>query len=229
MMRARQSVRGAQGSMGGTRPLRRDTVNVTETQGHKAPRVRLQPNVKKIVEAISCVAGEGERRGYILSQFDILKTLFLADKSHLNKYGRPVTFDNYHAMRHGPVPSLSYSCLKQTDGAMALLRRHGIKAFPWKRSARPGADGSYRYRALKKAPDENVLSESDIKALSDALTTVKSLPYLELRKMLHADEAYLEAWEGDSPKKSFLISYGMLFQTPNFGLAERVQFLSKTN
>ena len=66
-------------------------------------------------------------------------------------------------------------------------------------------------------------------ALADALTTVKSLPYLELRKLLHADEAYLEAWEGDSPKKSFLMSYAMLFQSRDPQLAERVQFLSKTS
>jgi uncharacterized phage-associated protein len=202
---------------------------VTESQGHKAPRVRLQPNVKKIVEAISCVIGEGERQGYVLSQFDILKTLFLADRWHLNTYGRPVTFDNYHAMRRGPVPSLAYDILKETGRAMATVRREGIRALPWKRSAQPDARGVYRYRSGKKTTDDEVLSESDTKALADALTKLKGLTYLELRKILHDDIAYVEAWEPESNIKSFVMSYGMLFDAPNFELAERVQFLSKTS
>lgn len=215
--------------MEGKRPLRRCIATLAEVQGNQAPRVRLQPNVKKIVEAISFVIGEGEKRGYVLTQYDILKTLFLADKAHLNTFGRPITFDNYHAMRNGPVPSLAYDVLKQAPSALAAASREGFRTLPWTRTAQPEpGSGRYYYSNGKSAADEDVLSESDVRALADALTTVKSLRFRELRKMLHSDEAYLEAWDGDSRAKSFLMSYGMLFETPNFELAERVQFLSKT-
>ncbi len=81
-------------------------MEMTEPKKHEAPRIELEPDIRKILEAISYVIAEGRRRCLLVEQYDILKTLFLADKSHLNKFGRPVTFDNYFAMRAGPVPSL---------------------------------------------------------------------------------------------------------------------------
>src|SRR5262245_14308697 len=43
-----------------------------------------------------------------LPEFDkgkACKLLFLADKLHLVRYGRPVTGDRYWALEHGPVPT----------------------------------------------------------------------------------------------------------------------------
>src|SRR5260370_34242127 len=102
---------------------------------HSAPRVRLKPHVGKILAAIAYVIAFGETRKLGVTQYDILKTIFLADKAHLNKYGRPITFDNYVAMRAGPVPSLAYDLLKEKQSKINQVR---ITSLPWKR---PGATG----------------------------------------------------------------------------------------
>ena len=60
-----------------------------------------------------------------ITQYDIVKSLFLADKAHLNRYGRPITFDNYFAMKDGPVPNLAYNLLKRDNYSLRRLRNQG--------------------------------------------------------------------------------------------------------
>jgi uncharacterized phage-associated protein len=190
--------------------------------GHAAPKVNLKPNVGKILSAIAYVIASGEKRHFTITQYDILKTLFIADKIHLNKYGRPITFDNYYAMRAGPVPSLAYDFLKERQAKMKQLR---ISSLPWSR--RETAAGRFEYyHADPKDIDDN-LSDSDKSSLSDALTTIKSLTFAQIRKLTHDDPAYEEAWRDEGDQKSFLMSVGMLFDSPDFEEAEALAFQSK--
>ena len=39
--------------------------------------------------------------------------MFLAEKYHLVRYGRPITGDRYDAMKDGPVPSFTYDLFKK--------------------------------------------------------------------------------------------------------------------
>ena len=49
--------------------------------GQAAPRVRLKPNVQKIVAAITYVIARADARRIPVTQYDILKTIFIADSS----------------------------------------------------------------------------------------------------------------------------------------------------
>ena len=89
-------------------------------------------SIEKSLAAICHVIGLAEKSEYQLTQYDIVKTLFLADRQHLNEFGRPITFDNYVAMTHGPVPSCSYDLLKSNEYRIRHLR---LKALP--RKSRP--------------------------------------------------------------------------------------------
>lgn len=200
-------------------------MEMTEPKKHEAPRIELEPDIRKILEAISYVIAEGRRRCLLVEQYDILKTLFLADKSHLNKFGRPVTFDNYFAMRAGPVPSLAYDLLKEDQPA---IRKYDIGRLPWTKSPREVGSGRCYYSNAKDVVNDDVLSPSDVTALSDAFTAVKGMTFAQVRVLTHSDPAYIEAWKGDEDdKNAFLMSYGMLFDLPDFETAERIQFLSK--
>lgn len=192
---------------------------------HKAPRVTLIPNMDKILDAVCYVIFEAKNRNSELTQYDIVKTLFLADKAHLNKYGRPITFDNYFAMNHGPVPTTTYDLLKENK---RTLNKHDIDVLPWKRTKKEGHN-HYKYSLKsRKTPDFESLSQSDKDALKNALITVKSLTFGQIRKLTHEDSAYEEAWDEDNPaQKSHRMSYGMLFESPNFEAAEHIEFLSK--
>src|SRR5437899_12988053 len=43
------------------------------------------------------------------------KLLFLADKLHLVRYGRPITGDHYWALEHGPVPSTVLNLINDVE------------------------------------------------------------------------------------------------------------------
>jgi uncharacterized phage-associated protein len=193
-------------------------------QRHKAPVVQMVPNTERILEAVLCLLNVAGSRSKRLTQYDIVKSMFLADRSHMNKYGRPITFDNYVAMKHGPVPSFVYDILKDDT---KFERAYGLENQFWKRVPAPGlSSGTFHFFAPTRQADMDVLSETDVDALMDALSMVLSLSFGQIRKLTHDDPAYMDAWEEDSERGSFPISYGLLFDVPDFDLAKDLAFLS---
>lgn len=124
---------------------------------------------------------------YILEHMDgvsnmhkIFKTLYLADRQHLSKYGRTITSDVYIAMEFGPVPS-------RTDDIFKAVR--GDSYFP------AGELKSYfefinRY-TIKPLKHSNVdyLSETDLECLDNAINFCKDKSFNELTDYTH-DFAY---------------------------------------
>lgn len=190
----------------------------------KAPIVMMRQNVPKIVDAILQVVSEAERRAIAVTQYDIVKTIFLADKAHLNRYGRPITFDDYVAMRHGPVPSLVYDLLKQNEKALSRVG----EPLPWQQTKSPERGPSvFCFHSPARSPSDDVLSPSDVSALNDALTTIQSLTFSQIRRLTHEDPAYIDAWEDTDERKQCPMSYGLLFETPDFEKAEGIKFISE--
>lgn len=192
----------------------------------KAPVVKLRPNKQKILHALLYVIREADKRDLKPTQYTILKTFFLADRAHLNRYGRPITFDNYVAMKDGPVASFIYDMLKDK---VDINKTFGLSGPLWKRTAAPEINKkAFLYHSATKEPRElDHISESDQEALSDALTIASALSFHQLRKLTHEDPAYLDAWEDENEAASFAMSYGMLFDIPNFDRAKELSFLSE--
>jgi hypothetical protein len=57
---------------------------------------------KKAVQALNFFA---IKENGAINKMKALKLIWLADRYHIRKYGRPITFDSYLAMKLGPVPS----------------------------------------------------------------------------------------------------------------------------
>lgn len=183
--------------------------------------VRLDPDPTKIVEAIVFVISLAQRRQRP-SQYDIVKTIFLADRNHLNMFGRPVTFDNYFAMQHGPVPSFSYNLLK---GERREVEAVG-GAVPWERHSIPGK--RHFLFSVDRDFDADVLSPSDTEHLESAYRIVRDLGFGGVRKLTHEDAAYLEAWDEEGPDNgSYPMSLSMLFESPDIEQADTLAFLSQ--
>lgn len=194
------------------------------TRASGAPRVRLEPDVDRIIAATGFLIKKAQREGVPLTQYDIVKSLFIADRSHLNKFGRLVTYDNYVAMKHGPVPSLAYDFLKLNKHALA---RHHLERLPWRRkSAEHLGKGCFVFYGAETDESET-LSKSDIKALDAALAVVTQLSFGQVRELTHNDAAYKEAWRPAQGLTSFDMSLGLLFDSPDFEAAEDIQFLSR--
>jgi hypothetical protein len=180
--------------------------------------VELTPNVGRILAALYFVIAEAQRRGRNVSQYDLVKTLFLADRAHLNAWGRPVTYDNYSAMLHGPVPSLAYDLLK---GNIKAMRDHRLHDLPW--TSIPQLKGKKHFFPLDHALEpQEFLSPSDIDVLTEALSVVLSLGFGQIRRLTHEDPAYLDAWRDDGGRAAYAMKLGLFFEEPNFEQAAAV-------
>jgi hypothetical protein len=176
-------------------------------------------NMPRITEAVLFIINEAKGLGFTVTQYDVVKSLFLADEEHLNCYGRPITFDNYVAMEHGPVPDRSYDLLKEDAEVGGRL--------PWVRRPAPElGNGCFSFERPARDADEDVLSPSDMKALRKALKTVKALGFKGVRKLTHDHPAYKEAWRDEPFRRSFPMDYSKLFHAPNPSRAEELAFLS---
>jgi uncharacterized phage-associated protein len=48
-----------------------------------------------------------ELGGGSMNHMKLIKLLYLADRSALLQYGRPITFDHYYSLKHGPILSFT--------------------------------------------------------------------------------------------------------------------------
>lgn len=123
----------------------------------------------------------------------MMKLIFLADKYHLVKYGRPITGDKYDAMQDGPVPSFAYDLFKD------ILR--SPKSEQGKRlAASLVIDETYvlpRF-STKQSYDADQLSRSDIRALDKTIGEFGGRKFEELSSITHAMAAYDNAWKSKS-------------------------------
>jgi uncharacterized phage-associated protein len=114
------------------------------------------------------------------------KVFFIADKAHLNKYGRPVVGDRFIAMDHGPVPSAIYDWFKGNLDLMgdpeALLASVSFERV-----------GRYVKAEAKRNPDISYLAESDIETLAKAVEFCQARPLSVLSAITHREPAWQEA------------------------------------
>jgi uncharacterized phage-associated protein len=125
------------------------------------------------------------------------KLMFLVDKLHLVRYGRPITGDRYWALEHGPVPSTILNLLnnlesKDTADARVQLLAECLEL-----------DRTFenpRYRARQTA-NMDCLSRSDVTALDRVAEVYGSKTFAELRALTHETVAYQRAWNRKPSKK----------------------------
>jgi uncharacterized phage-associated protein len=143
-----------------------------------------------------------------LTPAKLFKLMFLAEKYHLVRYGRPITGDRYDAMKDGPVPSFTYD----------LFKKQVLK--------KPFSDPARRLSAqltinkTKPVPelssvssfDKDQLSVSDIKALDYVILTFGNLPFSKLRKITHDMAAYDNAWRSKGNRESVPMKFEDFFE-----------------
>ena len=118
------------------------------------------------------------------------KLLFLADKHHLVRNGRPVTGDRYAAMEHGPVPSQMKNLLDEVEKGSPVSAESITLASSLQ------LDRSFQYPRITatKQPDLEELSESDIESLEAVIRQFGQKTFTELRAITHEMPAYDRAW-----------------------------------
>ena len=146
------------------------------------------PNTEKVLAAISFLIEEAEKLGYELTQYEIVKTIFKADERHLNEAGRPVTYDNYIAMQHGPVGETAINMLN-SDIDWSII---GLTEAPWARSAPVGRKAVFS--GLSRPCDHDALSPSDERILLAELVETKAQGFTKTRRSTHRNPAWYIAY-----------------------------------
>jgi hypothetical protein len=164
---------------------------------------KLKPNIAKIIESVLYLINAAEKSGVTITQYQIVKALFIADDSHLREFGRPVTFSNYSALKFGPVPSEAYDMLKPSFKWVIYDMEK-----PWNDTPAPEINQhSFKYSLAGRAPNLKALSVSDQKKLEDAFEYVSKNGFGVIKDYTHEHIAYKNAWRDGVDRKSFPINY----------------------
>ena len=135
-------------------------------------------------KAIAAIAYLVEQSGADL--YAVMKMVYLADRTHLGKFGRTITGDEYTAMEKGPLPERSYNMCKYIRG-----QRSYFDALPDARSRLRMIGNNFE---LVSPPDLDVFSKSDLSALNETVSLYRRGQFGAIWKASH-DAAWKAAWE----------------------------------
>ena len=170
---------------------------------------KLKADWKKLLDVVLFLISDAQRTGSPATQYQIVKSIFVADERHLNDYGRPIAFCNYAAMENGPVPSEAFDLLK----ADFEWKKLDLKSAPWKRVPAPHVSKkAFQFKDVTRPPNMKALSETDVEYLREALATIRALGFLGTKDFTHRHIAYRSAWKEDEKRKSFPIDYTLLLK-----------------
>jgi uncharacterized phage-associated protein len=153
-----------------------------------------RPKLDKIVELLLYLAHK--RPG--ADKYQAVKFFYLADREHLRRYGRPITFDNYYALWYGPVPS---STLDLLNGASPALLGGSSKTLPFRTEkgvvkAKSGKETETTFiREPLRPVNLEIFSKSDLEVFDEVLSKYGNASFDDLYNETHKHFAYLNAWE----------------------------------
>lgn len=121
------------------------------------------------------------------SLYPVMKMMYLADKCHLERFGRLIAGDTYTAMEKGPCPSATYDLLKFARGDRSF--------FSGGESAKETLALSSRTHQFKllKAPEVDALSLTDLECLDEVIEVWRTHGPGYVR-----DASHDQAWEATS-------------------------------
>lgn len=176
----------------------------------------MTPDIERIPEAILYLISK--KSG--LSQYQIVKTLFVADTAHLNKFGRPITFDNYYALTFGPVPQLAYDALKPGFDYRAIFGEDR----PWQIKRTAGKKNFHSDPS--RAPRLELLSASDIEILDVALGVILKFSFKQIKALTHDHPAWQEAWARRGHKSASPMRTALLLNVKDEEYAHDLEYIS---
>jgi uncharacterized phage-associated protein len=120
--------------------------------------------------------------------FHIVKTIYYADKLHLENYGQLMTGDFYVAMEDGPVPSGAYDLIK-------YVRKDEFYYEAKIKNAHPEEAIKVQGNSItpRRAPKLDYLSESDIECLNKAIELYAEMDGGLLYSIAHNEKSYNKA------------------------------------
>ena len=135
--------------------------------------IHLKFNYRKATQSLVFFA---QQSGGTIDKLKALKLVYLADRYHLRKYGRPITNDEYFAMPYGPVASGVKDIAEFSDFLGEKERTYAAQYL---------TKAKGHYIGTTQPLQGDALSESEIEALSFAWETFGHYAQFELSEITH--------------------------------------------
>jgi uncharacterized phage-associated protein len=164
-------------------------------------------NHKKAVQALNFFASA---EGGTINKMKAIKLIWLSDRAHLRRYGRPILMDQYFALPYGPVPSntkdLAEINLFSTEDEVDYRNKY-LRVMD-----------KYTIQSIHKA-DVNVFSQTDLTTLQNVFTEFGKLSEFELSELSHLYPEWKKHEAGLVNKTAtrFAMNYLDFFDDPAFG------------
>ncbi|MCK5061887.1 SocA family protein [Candidatus Parcubacteria bacterium] len=165
---------------------------------------------KKAIQALNFFAA---KEGGSIDKMKALKLIWLADRYHLRKYGRPITNDRYFAMEFGPVAStvkdlIGFNMLGKEE--LSYLSKYLKKK------------NDNTITVVKKT-DSDVFSQTDIEAFEVVYSEYGEYKPIYLSRISHKFPEWLKHEEILKSKVSLRedIKYSDFFENPKEKISEK--------
>lgn len=156
---------------------------------------------KKSTQALNLLARKKDGK---INKMKAIKLIFLADRLHLRKYGRPIIGDMYWAMKLGPVGSLTKNVAELSsisEEALAYVKKY-IKPI----------DEKKQILASLKQEDLSVFSKTDIECIESVYNKFSDKDQFELADITHEFPEWIKhKKELDGGKKRVRMDYDDFF------------------
>ncbi len=148
------------------------------------------PKLNKVIEILLYLAHKCPG----IDKYQASKFFYLADREHLSRYGRPISFEPYFALWYGPVPTHALDLL---EGDVRVMQQAGLDELPFETEAGKAANGSPTIfiRKAKREPNYDLLSKSDLRVLDEIIAKYGKSTFKELMDLTHEHTAYKAAWD----------------------------------
>ena len=184
--------------------------------------------------ALAAIAYIASKKLPRFDKYKVCKLVFLADRQHLIRNGRPITGDTYYALDWGPVPSTTLNALNNNHPLSDELRKILKKERAQKGKKRP-RNPRYQLRSNQKLWLE-YLSKSDLEILDDVIANYGDKTFDELYQITHALPAYYRAWRRREGENRSLMRFEEFFENDDNAdpvllsqLVERASFLGEVS
>ena len=165
--------------------------------GAGGPKLKFKPKLDKIVELLLYLTHKHANA----DQYQAVKFMYLADREHFNKFGRPITFETYYALDYGPVATNALDLIK---GKPFALKAANITALPIELERR---DNIIILVQPLRAVDYDVFSRSDLHVFDNVLANYGEKSFDDLYRITHKHFAYDFAWKNRKQGNRALMYY----------------------
>lgn len=162
---------------------------------------------KKATQALNFLARKKDGQ---INKMKAIKLIYLADRLHLRKYGRPIVGDTYWAMKLGPVGSKTKNVAELSSVPEYILSYA-------KKYIRPIDEKKHHIKSIKET-DTDIFSKTDVECLEAVYSKFADKDQFELKDITHQYSEWPKyERELKSGKKRVRMDYGDLFSDTQRG------------